>query len=220
MSLFGYFKKNKFFALLDGQTYAVLVVSNYIEPLFYLSEFDLDSNLVELKYDNYFTYKFYEKLLSASEPFEYRYDKFHKKLFTNNNLKEYLKDKSKLIKEKALAIEEVLSRIIFFRQNNHKNLHLQDDIYLYKEIEANNFKNRGYPDDEILDYPFILQYADFKEIDYKTATEEILFKSKLYKGSLARTEELRIQTLKKIKEAKDFSEVRNAILQFRQAFIM
>ena len=83
----------------------------------------------------------------------------------------------------------------------------QETVYLTKKAQASAFKEAGYPEDDILEYPYIIQYADFANIPLKQAADDILFKARLDDELLAKTELIRLKYFNAIRSARTVEEV-------------
>lgn len=219
-SFFSSERSQEIFVLLDIETNAVLVLGNSYQVMNYLTEFVFDTYISSLPIRNYTDKLFYKNLEKSENIYEFKIDPKNGYLVKNTNIVDNLKDKSAIAKCKYQYFSKMYNVIEFRRLRNtgKKSLAFQELIYMAKKQEANLFKGLGYPEKDILEYPYILQYAEYKNISLKQATDEILFKAKIGDTTLARTEILRLKYFNKIKEAKTKEEVEKAFKEFESDF--
>lgn len=92
-------------------------------------------------------------------------------------------------------------------------LFLQESIYNFKQQEAEQILNSDDNIDEI-NFPFLREYADYKNTDLKTAAKEVLIQIKLYKTRLNNTENMRLKYKNLIKKEKDIVNLNLLTNQF------
>ena len=107
-----------------------------------------------------------------------------------------------------MAVGNVMRELSFVRGKIWTGVAFQETVYAEKQREAGKFRNAGYREEDIMEYPLIVQYADFAGTSLREAADDILFKAKLDLEHLAKTELLRLRYFKKIREAKDPAELR------------
>jgi hypothetical protein len=111
-----------------------------------------------------------------------------------------------LIIEKAAIIDYLNFRINVHRRSVLNGLFLQETIYNFKQQEAEKILNSNENIDEI-NYPFLREYADSKNIDLLTAAKEVLIQTKLYKTRLNNTEVMRLKYKNLLKNCKDITKL-------------
>jgi hypothetical protein len=116
-------------------------------------------------------------------------------------LSERLLRASALAVKKAYAVREIIAAVSAARYLLWNGALLQETVNIGRRLQAQKFKDDGYPDDDLLRYPYVLQYADTAELPMKTAALEILFKAELDDEILAKTEGVRLKYFNLLKTA-------------------
>lgn len=205
-----------FSALIDYRTNIVLTVSNWDPGITLLTECIPDSmRLYNATHPNYRDSFF----LAALKPHEYPRWTWD---FGTRSFKESPKHliTPSVEKNAALATAKLSAFItIAFGLNKIRSgfatgLLFQETIYLAKKLQAQSFRDNGYKDETILEYPYVLQYADNAHISFRQAADDIIFKAKLGDELLSKTEFLRIMYYDKIKYAKDQDEITAIVKKF------
>ncbi len=204
----------KYYCLLDINTSGLLVIRKNFQCMNFLKEYTLDTTLVGLFSSNFFEEKFFSRLETSSDCYRFRWDSSKNLFVKNKNITNLLQEKSFLASTKYDLLEDISSRIISFRGRVKKTLPYQETIYLTKKHQAERFKDRGYPESELLEYPYVLQYADLKKISLKQAADTILLKSSIDDGMLAKTELLRLKYFNKVRESSSKEELENTHKEF------
>lgn len=112
-----------------------------------------------------------------------------------------------LIARSALAIAKLRAFLMVTQHlNTARNrlvtgLQFQESVYLVKFIEATRFRAASYAEDRILEFPYVLQYAEFAGIPLRQAADDIILKAEFDQHFLLNTEGLRLKYLKLIREA-------------------
>ena len=65
-----------------------------------------------------------------------------------------------------------------------------------------------------LNFPFLREYAELKNIDLKTAAKEVLIQIKIYKTRLNNTETMRLKYKNLIKDCSDITKINSIFSQF------
>jgi hypothetical protein len=82
----------------------------------------------------------------------------------------------------------------------------QETVYFIKRQQAQTFKDAGYDESRIREFPYVEQYADFRKLSYKAAADDILLAAKVMQEVLLNTEALRLKYFKKMKEITSLDE--------------
>jgi hypothetical protein len=125
-----------------------------------------------------------------------------------------LRQRSALARQKCQALLEVGKVLEIARYPVWRELILQETIYLNKKAQAQKYKDHGYPENETVKYPYVVQYAEFSGLPMREAAEEILFKAQLDDERLAKTELLRLKYFNLIQQATDH-QLKTILEQFR-----
>lgn len=210
-------------ALLDSETKILLAVSTSISGIVFVNECMSDTHHVAaVNYPNYVVSNIFRRgvffIVSAS-PGKYpqwTWEPVGRK-FTrtpSNLLTETIRTKSHLAVNKLDIIIRMVRSINTARNDMKTGLDLQETVYLTKKIQAQRFKDSVYDDNVIMEYPYVLQYADYARISLKEAADDILFKASLNDQHLANTELLRLRYFNKIREASEPEEVSDIYEEF------
>jgi hypothetical protein len=118
-----------------------------------------------------------------------------------------VRERSRLAVEKVRVINDIMRNISVARYPVSTGVFLQEDVYAVKKMQAAAFRDAGYPEDEILEYPYVVQYADLEDLTLRQAADDILFKARLDEELLAKTESLRLKYFKAVKKATSVDEL-------------
>jgi hypothetical protein len=118
-------------------------------------------------------------------------------------LTDELKRRAALAVRKCSALQEIIYELSVARYPLWRGLIMQETIYQTKKTQAQRFKDLGYPEIDILLYPYVLQYADFAGLTLRAAADEILFKAKLDDDGLLKSELLRLKYFNLVRDAED-----------------
>ena len=127
---------------------------------------------------------------------------------------------SSLATLKKDLVREIVVNINMVRNMLRSDVSLQETVYLAKRMQAEAFKFSGYDEAKILEYPFVLQYAELAGLSYRTAADEILFKSRLADEVLAKSERLRLKYFDAVKKADTPKELEVMRRQFLTEFFV
>lgn len=190
-------------ALLDSSTYVLLALSKHISAVQFLQEATPGSvHTPVVQYPNYRQSFPLAKAHGDTYP-EWAWD-WKTRLFSETKpelVTTEMRFRSHLAIAKLTSITRILSNINIIRYPVRTGIDFQETVYLVKRMQAQAFKDAGFDEDFIHEYPYVLQYADFAEIPLKQAAEEILFKAKLDDEILAQSELLRLRYFNKVKNA-------------------
>lgn len=131
-----------------------------------------------------------------------------------------LQTQSRLAMRKMRAYLSICERLTVARSVRTQSIALQETVYEEKKRQAHAFQTQGYTDDDILSFPYVRDYADFANISFREAADDIILKSKLDDDFLAKTELLRLTYMRALKEAATESHIRPIMKAFRrEAFL-
>lgn len=127
-----------------------------------------------------------------------------------------LLQRSTLAVKKCSALWEMVYELSVSRYAMWRGPILQETVYLTKRQQAQAYRDDGYPEGDILRYPYVLQYADFAGLTAQSAADEILFKARLDDELLARTEFLRLKYFNLIRDVGKVDEIAGILRTFRR----
>ena len=107
-----------------------------------------------------------------------------------------------LATKKAYAVYEINLSLSNARNLVWCGVLMQETVNLTKRAQAERYKADGYPDSDLLRYPYVLQYAGAIGVPMKDAALEIIFQAQLDDEVLARSEALRLKYMAKLKLAR------------------
>jgi hypothetical protein len=126
---------------------------------------------------------------------------------------------SRLVVAKQEALKDVIRFLNVARRRVQTGVNFQETVYLVKRQQASAFKAAEYREDNLIQYPYVAQYAEITGLSLKDAANEILFKATLDDDLLANTERIRILYFKKIREATDPEMIPMIVAEFmRESF--
>ncbi len=213
------------YALLDIGTKAVLTISQRQSAMVFLRECTIDTALSNGVNTPRYTHSWIHK-----EPFflarlrpefypEWTWDvqsrSFRKTL--PELVTPALRARSRLATVKVRTISQMMSQVSMTRQHFQSGVDFQETVYLTKKAQAQQFVQNGYDESDILNIPYVLQYADLKGLSLRQAAEDILFRAKLDDELLARTELLRLTYFEKVKQATNPDDLPRILSAFHTA---
>lgn len=210
-------KKKEFYILIDASTNAVLLTCDNVAIAYQLGNFLFDTALKPVWSKNIFHRFFLRQLANSSEPYKYVWLDSRKEVLINRNVNEAVRAKSQFVQKFYKIFKEIYQVIEYrrLRESGKTTLAFQELIYAAKRAEAERFRDHNYNVENILDFPYILQYAELKNISHKQAADEIIFKSKLSNNMLAKTEFMRLKHFGLLKEAKTIEELEEVHKNFK-----
>jgi hypothetical protein len=194
------------FIVIDNATGVVLAASPLLPAVIVVAESDGSTNYIASRLGP-------QSTIGDVAPKEYPEWTWKKGLKTlvpthPDVLTDELRAKSQITNLKVAIIGRMMVRLNAARDPVRIGIDFQETVYLTKKIQAQAFKDAGYDEEKIFDYPYVLQYADYKKIPLKQAADDILFKAKLTDEMLAKTELLRLRYWNMVKETHDRAELK------------
>ena len=190
-------------ALIDVENNVVLIASTHISIIVFLNECMENTFHCPLvnspHYENVFP-------LAAIPPEEYpqwSWD-WKSRLFNKTTAavtNTALTQKAVLASAKHAILKRLILNLSSMRYKVRTGVEFQETVYLTKTMQAERFKESGYDTSQLIEFPYVVQYADFAGIPIAQAADDILFKAHLDDDYLARSEMLRLKYFKAIAEA-------------------
>ncbi len=194
-------------ALVDTATGAVLHLGTYEDALVELANETPDAffqGAINIpNYTGFWQSIPLRLLLRADSPTKWTWELGTRKFLPTKKslLTDDLASRSKLAAAKYALLTEIMVGLRYVRQNIYGSAPYQDAVYLGKRLQAQQFKDLVYPEGRIIEFPYILQYADHANISFQQAADDILFKAKLTDELLSKTEAIRLRYFQKVREA-------------------
>jgi len=218
--MFESYAAKRYSILVDYETNAVLTVGVSTSALVFLKECMPDTYYsASVNLPNYKGLFFGGFFLASVAPAEYpkwTWDR-KKRVFRKTNpevLTEALMARSRLASAKHKVISSIMNNISFARYPVATGIAFQETVYLEKKMQARAFRNSGYNEDMIMEYPYVVQYADFAGLSLRQAADDILLKAKFDDEILAKTELLRLKYFDKVRRAESVEELRKVAKDF------
>ncbi len=203
--------------LVDSPTSSVLILSQSAPIVWCLSKYNADTQPY-----TYVNYPHYVRDFPFARCPPVKYPEWTwvvgKRLFEPtppNLLTDELRRASALAVKKAGALEDVMRVVSIARYPVWRGVLLQEQVYVVKQAQAQRYKDEGYPDN-VLPYPYVLQYADYSGLSPREAADEILFKARLDDEHLVKTEAIRLRYFDRIRDAKNLDDMVPILADFKQ----
>jgi hypothetical protein len=203
-------------ALIDASTFALLALSQYPYIVSFLAKSrPLEAEQVHgVNWPNYRT----NFTLADEHPRAYpswSWDMDRRRFEPTANVTDELRARSILAVVKCRTLAEMTYELSVARYPIWRGLLLQEQVYAAKKQQAQAYRDAGYPDD-VLAYPYVLQYAEFSGLPLRAAADEILFKAQLDDDALLKTEALRLRYFKLVADAAKAEELVALLRGFRE----
>lgn len=130
---------------------------------------------------------------------------------------QYVRERAVLANAKRDGFTRVIASINDVRVKVRTGLVFEETVYMMKRLEAERFRQSGYDESAIFSYPYLLQYADFAQVSYQQAADDILLQVGMDDQVLIKTEILRLDYNRRIAQAKTVDEVKAIMTDFRAA---
>lgn len=152
--------------------------------------------------------------------------------YWDNNLRKFVKTEdistidindrfySRIVAEKAAAMDKINFKINTLRKNISTDLIHQDRIYDIKQKQANLVLATEYPELDDPRWQFVTDYALLKNYDLKTAAQIILVQNNSFNNQLLKTEYLRSKYYQFVLDSCEMYEI-TAVMQdfYRETFV-
>ena len=125
-----------------------------------------------------------------------------------------LRSRSNLAQAKVDAMTSIISNLGQIRHKVGTGVLLQETVYAVKRAQAREFRDSGYDETRIGEFPYVVQYADFANIGMRQAADDILLKAKMGDDSLLKTELLRLRYFNKMRDVQNAEEVAGILKKF------
>lgn len=207
---------------MDSQTSILLMLSINPSILVLLNEWEGTTRyILGVQYPNYVQ----SPVLDSMKPEEYTHwtwdSRTRQFIPTRSDIhNESVESRSRLLVAKHDLLYNLIFNLNIARYPVRTGIDFQETVYLTKKMQAQRFKDNGYDESAILEYPYVLQYADHTGIPLRQAAEDILLKASLDDQLLAKTELLRLKYFNLVKGADDPKKLPNMYQEFiRECFV-
>lgn len=217
-------------ALLDARTYTVLTVSRGPGILSILHECTPNTVIAfNIQYPHYTggIRTFYRKIhpifstrTTGADYIRWKYS-FSSQLFSRKSVGNETSDlpaRARLATVKRDALSTIMRYTNAVQVSLLRETLAQEVVYALKRDEAMRFRDSGFNEKDVMEYPFVFQYADFAGVSLQQAAEDIIFKAKLRNEQLAQSELVRLRHFSLIKSARSQDEVSKVLLEFSKDY--
>jgi hypothetical protein len=211
-------KVTAYSALVDSASNILLVLSSQVSGITFVHRCTADTvHIPSVQFPSYADAEFLRAMLPRDYP-NWTWNREARKFIATRPdlITADIRSRSLLGTSKLRCVTRVTLLLNIARQKLRHSMDFQEGIYLAKRLQAQQFKDAQYNDDLILNYPYVLQYADFADITNKQAAENILLKAKMEDEYLAKTELLRLRYFGEIKQASQPSQLDNIYKRCRR----
>lgn len=207
-------------ALVDLPSHRVLAIGSIIPHMTLLQESmpgtQLFFSINHPNYTNSLFRRIFFNLLAPEQYPEWTWEISKRRLVKKGGKpSKELSEKSHLAIRKHEIINIIAENLNLVRFKKSTGVFFQDKVYMTKRLQAETFKSSGYNEDTIMEYPYVMQYADYAHLSFKEATEEILLKAKLDDQYFANSELLRLKYSNKLKRAQTIKELETILKEFQ-----
>jgi hypothetical protein len=122
--------------------------------------------------------------------------------------------KSLVAMAKVQTIGRVMEHISRIRYRVMRGVDYQDVVHLIKLQQAEAFRATGYDEKRLIEFPYVVHYADLKEITLKQAADDIIIKAKLDADYLMNTESIRMKYFNIIKKEENVDVLSTIVSDF------
>ncbi len=194
--------------IIDTNTNIVVAVHRSPAVLVFLAECFPDTSYVPYANVPHYTDYFFLVDIPPRELVSWRRDKKSRRFekVAPELVTEQMRADAVLAAKKGEIARRIMTHLSMNRHRARTGVEFQETVYLLKRIEAEKCKESGYDEARAVEFPFVLQYADFADIPLKEAADEIIFKAKLDEQLLAKTEFLRLKHFSALKKAQTAEE--------------
>lgn len=196
--------------LIDGATSTLLAVHDYAPAICFVNECTLDTKLVHIfEKPNYEQPGSLNFLWSGKFPFWSWSRKDRKFTETPRHvISDALIQQADLASAKAHYASGIMNHISIIRMRSAQGVEQQDIVYEIKRRQALEFRRTGYIEDDYSKYSYVFEYAEFRNIDQRSAADDIIMKSDLHENVLLNTERLRMKFLNLLKITSTEEEIK------------
>lgn len=201
-------------ALIDFATGAVLTVGTNVAPMVFLKECMPDTWVANNVNSPNYLARFFPMPFFLSDIDPRDYPKWtwdgNNRLFLKTKkelIDERLLERSRLADEKQKSILNIMRALSTMRQGISTGVSFQEYVYAKKALQAEQFKQSGYNEDSAMEFPYVLQYADFAGISLQQAADDILLKRAFDDELLLKTELIRLAYFKRIRDVQTVEEL-------------
>ncbi len=213
-------KKTLFHVLLDRLTNSALCIGTNSEAMIFLRECTPDTYcvfFVNHPYKKAFSLRnFFRVFENQDRCIDWKWDGRRKvfKRAQSRNADMNLIMRSRLARAKERAISRIMRKLSIARFDVATGVTFQEKVYLEKQKQAEAFRNSGYDEGDVINYPYVLQYADIFGITLRQSADSILLRAKLDDAVLMKTEGVRLLYFDRVKQAKMEGDLRIILKDF------
>ncbi|MSU73916.1 hypothetical protein EXS56_02120 [Candidatus Kaiserbacteria bacterium] len=126
-----------------------------------------------------------------------------------------LRATSALAVVKTTALTHIARKISRFRMKLDTGVEMGETVLRLKRDEALRFKELGYDESRIFEFPYLVQYAEYSGLSYAAIADDILLATRMDEEVLVKTEISRVKYITLVQEGKTAADVEKHMLEFR-----
>lgn len=211
-------------ALVDYPSNAILTMSTHLASIVFLSKCTPNAYYVAYvnspNYTESFLSLFFLSSINPEDLPKWTWDSKNRKFIKTkaHTLSDQFLAKSRLTESKRVEIEKIINILNNARSAVATGVLFQEQIYLTKKMQAEEFRDSGYDESFVMKYPYVMQYADYANISLRQAADDILLKAKFDDALLAKTELLRLKYFSTIKNATEADQLPDIFEEFMRNY--
>jgi len=146
------------------------------------------------------------------------WDRWMRLFSGGNNPDERVRKHVLLTAKKTEALGELVRTISLMRSQMLSAIPLQEVVYTAKRLEAERFLKTWKPgqDVDVLEYPYVTQYADLSGLTPQQAANEIFLKVRLYDDRLFKSEYFRLKYMELLRDTHSVGAIDAIVIGFRR----
>lgn len=115
---------------------------------------------------------------------------------------------------KVDALSRIARKISRSRSQLRAGVDFEESVAILKRTEARRFKDTGYDEARIFEFPFLMEYADYAGVSYTQAAKDVALASRMEEEILAKTEIVRLKYVALVKKASTKEELDRILVEF------
>ncbi len=115
---------------------------------------------------------------------------------------------------KMKAFTRIANKISRSRMKLDTGVEMAETVLRLKRDEASRFKESGYDESRIFEFPYLMQFAEYSGIPYSAIADDILLAARMDEEVLVKTEISRVKYVELVQRAKTVADVEKYMLEF------
>ncbi len=115
---------------------------------------------------------------------------------------------------KVDALSRIARKISRARSKLRAGVDFEESVAILKRTEVQRFKDIGYDETRIFEFPFLMEYAEYAGVSHTQAANDIALASRMEEEILAKTEIVRLKYVNLVKKAGTKDEIDKILIEF------